>query len=101
MPAAPPGRRFLCSARNYRAPVDGRIIHVHSKAFEDIGGHVTKGFDERNILRHQAGDRLSRIATFRKQTLGGIEVARTFENFAAFLIVERRTRGEETAHRLP
>ncbi len=101
LPAALAGRRFHGAAGADRAPVDGGEIHVHPEALEQVGGDVALRLGDRLVLGDQAGDRLARIAALLQQFLRAIEIARALEDLAAFLGVERRTRGEEARERFP
>src|SRR5258707_7181966 len=101
LPAALARRRFLRAARRVGAPVGGDEIDVDAEPLEEVGGHVAHSLGDRDVLRDHAGDRLAGVAAFLEQALRRIEIARPVEDFAAFLAVEGRTRGQKARQWLP
>src|SRR5712671_2130940 len=77
LPATLAGGRLLRPARRIGAPVDGSKIDVHAEPPQQVGRHVALGLGDWKILRRKAGDRLTRIAAFRQQTLGSRQISRT------------------------
>src|SRR5262245_6924097 len=88
VPAAMARRGLLRPPRDHGAPIDSRIVNLDAKAGQQVRGHITPGLVVCKILRRHGGDRLARIIAVCQQTLGCIEIAWAFENFAAFLGVE-------------
>src|SRR5258706_5140567 len=101
VPAALARRRFHRAAGADRAPVGGDEIDVHAEALQEVGRDVTLRLGDGLILGDNAADGLARIARLRQQLLCRIEIARAFEDVAAFLRIEWRPRCEEAGHRLP
>ncbi len=93
LPAPLPRRRLLGAARTDRAPI-GRML-------QQIRGDIALRFGDLLILRHEARDRLPRIAALGQKLLGGCDIALALQDLAARFSVERRTRREETRQRLP
>src|SRR5262252_9878650 len=82
VPAATARWGLLRPPRHHGAPIEGRIVNLDAEAGQQVRGHITPGLVVCKILRCHGDDRLACIIAFRQQTLGGIEVARAFENFA-------------------
>src|SRR5262249_25849595 len=78
------GWGFWRPPRHHVAPIEGRIVNLDAETGQQVRGQITPGLVVCKILRCHGDDRLARIIASRQQTLGGIEVARAFENFAAF-----------------
>jgi hypothetical protein len=94
-PATLAGRGFPPQAHYNRAPVNSHCVYVCAEAFQNVCCHFTPGFHHWDVPWNQDHNRLTGVSALRQQSLGGIDIAWSLQDFAAFLIVERRTRRKE------